>query len=234
MKKIGLHIIFYLFCTAIQAQFNDLTMDYSLVKKAVQDAMPVQINSNYTFYTTHTSSNAVSTAKSTTKLDSNLYNQEIEGVFTIIDKHDVLIADNNEKILMLDHFEGNIIDVLWAFDLDQLSEFIVDVKKEIIENYTTYDLSIQYATVERVIFTFHSDTYHLHEMTMYYAYEDSYGDNIAETSKARMLVEIDDYISGFKNFHTLNNNPYIYKKNMDYKAKTKYQSFNFINNMESK
>ena len=215
-----------------KAQITEFERDYALAKDVFKDKQ-ISLESDYLLFSSHTSTSLVSTAKSTTFISEELYNQSIEGVHTIIEGDRVLICDTNEENLVVDNYKGDLLAAVFSIDIDQLSNFITKVDPISTSDVSGYRLYIQYSEIEMLDIYIDKENHHFEKVILYYAYAESLGEEMSNTDNPRLEIAINPYKFDDSRFWTISKNPFISWNQERPIVEKDYKDYNFINNISS-
>jgi len=192
----------------------------------------ILVDASYHMYPSHDSQKLISTAQSKTYISSDLYNQSIEGVYTIIDKDQILVCDTNEEIIVRDKSKGEALKAIFNIDLDQLTDFIQSVEIDRNGEIITYQLQVQYSEVSQLDISINSRTNQFEKVILYFKYSESLGEDISESELPRLEVTFSPYKFDQKAKWTISNNPFIRLEGKEMSLGNQYKNYQFINNIQ--
>jgi hypothetical protein len=169
MKNIIIAILLSFCYSSILAQLNYDRADFENINKVYAQLNTLQTEVDYVYYSSHSSKVAGETLKAVLSINGADFHYKLGDVETLYTSNLTIIADHEEKKIMLDRGHNQVRDVLFGANLDTLLTVCHRIKTSFPSaGIKKYELYANLAETERIDIYFDSTTFLMQKVVLFY------------------------------------------------------------------
>lgn len=169
MKKYYLVIAFIVCASGVFAQKEYDRSDFERITAAYAKLTQLQTDMDYVYYPSHNSRKPGETLHATLWLKGSSYLYRLGGVETLSNPTLTIMADHEEKLLLVDSTRRSVRQVLFGADLDALLSVCSNIRSSNPEpGVKKYELYADLAETERIDIYFDTKTFLMRRVVLFY------------------------------------------------------------------
>lgn len=158
-------------CFFAVAQLNYDRSDFEQINQAYAQFKTLQTEVDYVYYPDHVSKTPGETLHAVLSLNGTSYHYRLQDMETLSTPEMTLLADHEEKQIMLDRSQRSVKQMLLGADLDQLLAVCTKIRFSYPSpGIKKYELYAELAETERIDIYFHTNTFLMQRVVFFYNY----------------------------------------------------------------
>ncbi len=235
MKGVPLYITIHILLTGANVLFSQKTSfiaDWQAVIRKYNDLEGMEVSSTYYLYDDHHSVKPTEMSQALVARKAKDIYQKIGEIEYIVSEQYMAMVDHDEKHILFDSSVKGFSPYTPDISLDYLKEFIIS--ERVLKNTASekqYEIGFSEGELESISTVIQKPSFLLKELTLYYAEKEEVDEEnrpIRVKQKLRIVFAAPKTVT--KHFYSIDTNPYFAFSKDRVTLKSKYKSYELIDN----